>query len=265
MRRCWGVTRSFRRCGRHGAWTVFCADHRFQPLFALSFLVFTVIAGFASIYSAWSGGLPHFRTGSVPVLLDARLDNTLISRVEQRLAYRLSQISEVGGVGILANDRGPSVVAIDFKFRNAGTAAAFVWKVAVVVEAVKPDLRPVVSIRYRIAGERLLFFARNVGWGTANCSGTVKNDVLENLFPASDLALRGEIASGAEVQIGVLRADARRLAKDKHARKIVGNLRFAGVCTELDGRRESVAFTISQNGLFQPFAGPLVLTRDRKS
>jgi len=36
-----------------GEWRLFCDDHRFQPLAILFILVFTVVAGAASIYSAW--------------------------------------------------------------------------------------------------------------------------------------------------------------------------------------------------------------------
>src|SRR5579864_194392 len=53
VQRCWGVTRNLHRCGRCGEWKLFCEDHKRQPLIAASFLLFTVIAGTASIYSAW--------------------------------------------------------------------------------------------------------------------------------------------------------------------------------------------------------------------
>ena len=53
MRRCWGLTRNFRRCGRQGDWTFFCDDHRLQPLGGVSFIVFTVLGAVASIQSAW--------------------------------------------------------------------------------------------------------------------------------------------------------------------------------------------------------------------
>lgn len=54
MRRCWGLTRNFRRCGRQGNWRLFCDDHRLQPIGWIVFLVFTVGAGVASYYSAWN-------------------------------------------------------------------------------------------------------------------------------------------------------------------------------------------------------------------
>lgn len=57
MRRCWGITRNLRRCGRMGNWLMFCGDHRLQPLGWL-FAVFTVAAGVASMQSAW---LPRVR------------------------------------------------------------------------------------------------------------------------------------------------------------------------------------------------------------
>jgi hypothetical protein len=52
-KRCWGLTRNLRRCGRQGDWKLFCADHRRQPFVWLFVLVFTVLAGAASIQSAW--------------------------------------------------------------------------------------------------------------------------------------------------------------------------------------------------------------------
>src|SRR5260370_11124097 len=53
LQRCWGWTRNLRRCGREGNWKLFCDDHRRQPVVAIFILVFTVVAGAASIYSAW--------------------------------------------------------------------------------------------------------------------------------------------------------------------------------------------------------------------
>ena len=63
MRRCWGITRNLRRCGRLGNWKLFCSDHRFQPIGCVFFIVFTVVAGTASIYSAW------FQRKPVPVIV----------------------------------------------------------------------------------------------------------------------------------------------------------------------------------------------------
>ena len=72
MRRCWGVTRNFRRCGRYGDWTLFCHDHRLQPIKAVSVLLFTVLTGIASIQSAWFPELfntPRSRVSVGAVLL----------------------------------------------------------------------------------------------------------------------------------------------------------------------------------------------------
>lgn len=56
MRQCYGLTRNFHRCGREGDWRWFCPEHRRQPIVWLSFILFTVVAGTASIYSAWFSG-----------------------------------------------------------------------------------------------------------------------------------------------------------------------------------------------------------------
>src|ERR1043166_1242884 len=58
-RRCLGRNRNFRRCSRKGDWRFFCDDHRRQPLGWVFALVFTVIAGTASIHSAWFAKSPQ--------------------------------------------------------------------------------------------------------------------------------------------------------------------------------------------------------------
>jgi hypothetical protein len=50
--RCFGITRNLNRCNRTGEWDLFCKEHRRQPLVWLVFIIFTVVAGAASIYSA---------------------------------------------------------------------------------------------------------------------------------------------------------------------------------------------------------------------
>lgn len=52
-RRCLGITKNLNRCSREGYWLCFCQDHNKQPIIWLSFLIFTVVAGTASIYSAF--------------------------------------------------------------------------------------------------------------------------------------------------------------------------------------------------------------------
>ena len=51
MRRCCGRTKNLNRCGRIGDWRLFCDDHKMQPILAAYALVFTVVAGGASILS----------------------------------------------------------------------------------------------------------------------------------------------------------------------------------------------------------------------
>lgn len=59
MGRCWGLNRNLRRCGRVIEAEHFCHDHRRQPLIWASFLLFTVLAGSASIYSALRPSKEH--------------------------------------------------------------------------------------------------------------------------------------------------------------------------------------------------------------
>ncbi len=53
MGRCFGITRNLNRCSRIGEWKLFCFEHRRQPFGWLVFFVFTVLAGIASMQSAW--------------------------------------------------------------------------------------------------------------------------------------------------------------------------------------------------------------------
>lgn len=49
MRKCRGFTSNLRGCAREGDWLIFCHDHKYQWILWLSFLVFTVGGGTASI------------------------------------------------------------------------------------------------------------------------------------------------------------------------------------------------------------------------
>ena len=54
---CFGINRNLRRCGREVS-GYFCADHARQPIIILFTLIFTVLAGGASIYSTFSDTTP---------------------------------------------------------------------------------------------------------------------------------------------------------------------------------------------------------------
>jgi hypothetical protein len=66
--RCWGLVRNLHRCGRVGEWRLFCHEHRRQPIVWLFVLIFTVVAGIASITSAWFPrlGNEHSAAAAVP-------------------------------------------------------------------------------------------------------------------------------------------------------------------------------------------------------
>jgi len=55
--RCLGINRNLHRCNRSVEGRLFCYDHRRQPIVWIFFVVFTVIAGSASIYSAFQGAI----------------------------------------------------------------------------------------------------------------------------------------------------------------------------------------------------------------
>lgn len=69
--RCLGLNRNLRRCNRSVEGHLFCFDHRRQPIVCIFVLIFTVIAGFASIYSALQG--PIQRKGIDRIVKDEHL------------------------------------------------------------------------------------------------------------------------------------------------------------------------------------------------
>jgi hypothetical protein len=77
--RCFGITRNLHRCGRSGDWRLFCPEHRRQPIAWLVFLVFTVVAGFSSIKSAWWP--PSWRSSCT-------VEGTISADVLSRLYFR---------------------------------------------------------------------------------------------------------------------------------------------------------------------------------
>jgi hypothetical protein len=107
MQHCFGITRTLHRCSRTGNWRFFCNDHRRQPLVWTSFLVFTVVAGLSSIYSAWwRGGASGTvtQTGQVMPLLPApsptaRLDAALLLRYDG-FYIRVVNASRITATGV---------------------------------------------------------------------------------------------------------------------------------------------------------------------
>ncbi len=82
VKQCWGLKRNLTRCQRTGDWRLFCDEHKRQPLVWLFTLVFTVIAGSASIYScALRPALPTASGGITPTntVLRIRPDDNNIS------------------------------------------------------------------------------------------------------------------------------------------------------------------------------------------
>lgn len=72
MKRCWAITRNLNRCQRTGEWRFFCEEHRRQPVCWIVFLIFTVIAGIASIRSGF------FASESTPLRLVGHRTNTVL-------------------------------------------------------------------------------------------------------------------------------------------------------------------------------------------
>jgi hypothetical protein len=102
LRRCWGRNRNFRRCGRRATGNVFCDDHRLQPIGAVVFLVFTIVAGAASIQSAW---FPQFWSKRKPATYRASFGSTLLSQSR----------AEAGGIWICADHgSGQAMTPVNF-------------------------------------------------------------------------------------------------------------------------------------------------------
>ena len=85
MKRCWAITRSLNRCGRIGPWRLFCPEHRKQPIVWLFVLVFTVLAGTASILGYFST-LPH------PVERDGQHNNEITQQKREQLFQRIPNV-----------------------------------------------------------------------------------------------------------------------------------------------------------------------------
>lgn len=98
-RRCWGI-RNWRRCQRRGEWRFYCYDHRYQPLQAL-LVAFTLLAGIASIQSAWFPELKEHATGTLNAIFAHW--NTPVARGDRLSIY----VASFGGddLGTMARDR----------------------------------------------------------------------------------------------------------------------------------------------------------------
>lgn len=119
MRQCFGRTKDLNRCSRKGRWRWFCQEHKRQPLAWLFGLVFTVIAGSASIYSVvviWledsasssSGKEPGSAGGLVPPL-------SLSSVVHKEHLIAFEVATDVGLISVF------DPKALEHRFRDEET------------------------------------------------------------------------------------------------------------------------------------------------
>lgn len=82
-RQCIGITRPLRRCKRQSGAHRYCRVHERQPLQLAFVFAFTVVAGFASIYSAVSTALPsESRSISMPLKAMTPTSATLTGRID---------------------------------------------------------------------------------------------------------------------------------------------------------------------------------------
>lgn len=96
LRRCLGLNRNLNRCNRRGHWRGFCPEHRKQPLVWLFVLIFTVLAGTASILS-------YLRTWSP--LITSRRDITASAKSSPEIKPNVKngQSNELGEATVAAN------------------------------------------------------------------------------------------------------------------------------------------------------------------
>ena len=80
MRQCCGITRNLNRCNRIGEWKFFCREHRRQPLVWLVFIIFTVSAGAASIYSALQPSRAEIHYLPAPRAIESNVHATVASK-----------------------------------------------------------------------------------------------------------------------------------------------------------------------------------------
>lgn len=83
--RCLGINRNLHRCNRSNEGHLFCYDHRRQPIVWICFIVFTVIAGCASIYSAFQGAIPD-KTSDMSVVENKNTHVTVHEKGVRELA-----------------------------------------------------------------------------------------------------------------------------------------------------------------------------------
>lgn len=110
MKCCLGITRNLNRCNRIGDWKFFCAEHRLQPVVWVTFIIFTVIAGGASIYSALRPSSTPIKRESKPVIpepiIKCYLEHPLITKESP------PRINKRNPDAIIYNDGAVSVVSL---------------------------------------------------------------------------------------------------------------------------------------------------------
>ena len=83
--RCLGINRNLHRCNRTIDGRLFCNDHRRQPFVWIFILIFTVIAGSASIYSAFQGTVQ--RKSDQQIITETKPNDTKHSEKELNSLY----------------------------------------------------------------------------------------------------------------------------------------------------------------------------------
>lgn len=91
MSRCFGFSSNLKLCKRQGSWWFFCHDHKRQWLIWISFVVFTMGGGGASIFGVIKSTPDAERiTNASPLVIESVINNELVG--EERIVFALPVI-----------------------------------------------------------------------------------------------------------------------------------------------------------------------------
>lgn len=117
LRQCHGLTRNLNWCQRTGDWRWFCPEHRKQPIVWATFLVFTIVAGIASIRSGFFTSTEHPAPTAVQTINDGQAAIT-----DNAEATILSMVTTSG-------TNGNPLVRIEMAIRNEGSRPIMIRQV----------------------------------------------------------------------------------------------------------------------------------------
>lgn len=127
MRRCYGLTRNLTRCNRRGEWKLFCNEHRRQPLAWVVFIIFTIIAGAASIYSVLQPSRTEIHHLPVPRASESVQHATVDPTESQIIAQRAYVSVSDADLSDVTSANAPTV-AVNIKNTGRTPAYELTWR-----------------------------------------------------------------------------------------------------------------------------------------